>query len=500
MKNIRKKLLKNEYPIFSCCLHGLERESLRIQENGHISLSPHPKTLGSAFRHPYITTDFSEAQIEYSTVPYPTIDALLKEMELLCHYVRKNIDSDFLWPYSMPPQLPDNKNIPIANYGNTDLGRKKHIYRRGLANRYGAKMQCISGLHYNFSFTQIFWEIYFQSLEKENSQENRNLSYLHIIRNLFRYSYIFPYLFGNSNIVDSSYIDTHFPKNLETINNDKESYYSPLGTSLRMSEIGYNHPSQWHLCIQYNSLEDYLEGMHKALHKKEESYTRYSVENEEQLSYTTLQIENEHYAFIRPKPKPVFLESPNLSLKKSGIDYIEIRSIDIDSSLCCGTDKDTLQFLHLLLIHTLLENSPPLEKEEQERIQKDYLKVVWEGRNSKIKLQNQKSIQENGIELCHSLEEIAKRLDQELKEDVSYINSLKTQKEKFKNNELIPSKQSINELENFMLEEKEKHSVRSFLRLGCKKAKIHTQNSKDFLFPKEKKIELDKIAKISLIE
>ena len=423
-KHLRKKLLEEPRPIFSECLQGLEREALRIDSQGKLSFRPHPEKLGSALKHPHITTDFSESQIEYTTAPYHSLEPLLEELELLCNYARLQIKPERLWPFSMPAHLPEEKDIPIAQYGSSSLGRKKHIYRRGLAHRYGGKMQSISGVHYNFSFGKSFLKHCLIVRGEKTEDSNISESYLGVIRNFLRHIYVMPYLFGNSPAIHKSFI----PENIEDktqrlawekivpFQKNRDSFYAKYATSLRQSEIGYNHPGQWNLKIDCNSLAAYLESMTRALSEENPAYKIWPLEMEEQLSYAHLQIENEHYAPIRPKKELAAGESALQALERKGIGYLELRCLDIQNESCCGVDPQALRFTQLLLYHCLLEDSPPIDSKEEEEIQKNYLKVVWEGRDTNCKLNFDSQtflLKDRALALCEELGSIAEGLDTE---------------------------------------------------------------------------------------
>ena len=128
-------------------MRGIEREGLRIDRNGHLSSKPHPLALGSALTHPHITTDYSEALLELITGTHTTVESLLQELTEVHQFVMQQNRGESIWMQSMPAILPPEKDIPIATYGSSNTGMLKHVYRRGLAERYGKKMQCIAGLH-----------------------------------------------------------------------------------------------------------------------------------------------------------------------------------------------------------------------------------------------------------------------------------------------------------------------------------------------------------------
>ncbi len=461
-----------------------------MDANGYLAQSPHPQSLGSALTNPYITTDFSEAQIEYTTLPKPCQQNLRKELEVLCHFVRLKLEPDreILWPLSMPARLPQEaKDIPIARYGTSSLGEQKYIYRRGLAHRYGSKMQTISGLHYNFSPSQNFWQAYFEGLNTSVSPANISEAYLGGIRNFLRYSYVFPYLFGDSPTIDRSFLSPEKSQQglgysyLQAWPHDiKNSLYGPYATSLRQSEIGYNHPSQWDLEIRYNSLEEYLRDMSHAVSLDYPAYLHWS--QKEQLSQARLQIENEHYACIRPKQsRRQATERPLVAIQKHGIEYLEVRCIDIQSAACCGIDQASLRFTQLLLYYCMIEDSPPLNMRtrEHQQVQDNYLKAIWEGRHPNCKIDQPSGpslLREQGLELCKQLQPLAERLDQEENQicgtnqqakQVSYQTSISLQEEKFRHPETIPSAKTLAS----MIEQKIGH-----LDFGLGQAKKHQEN------------------------
>lgn len=440
----QKFLTRSNLPL-SNCLHGLEREALRFNLDFSLAETSHPKGLGSALEQKHITTDFSESQVEYSTSPHSSLNALLWELKLLCRYVRAEISPEWLWPFSMPGRLPSADKIPLAVYGSSPQGINKHIYRKGLSARYGSKMQTISGVHYNFSFEKNYWQHYYDLTGGELSTNEISKSYLGLTRNFLRSLYIMPYLFGDSPACDISFLEENYSSNsnsnaiikksfqsLKSSGKNNDTLYGEYATSLRQSEIGYNHPSQWNLEMSYNSLDEYLQTMGAALRTVNPDYSRWSVAEGEQLSYTNLQNESEHYSSIRPKRNLIGEESPSAALRDRGIEYLELRAIDIQRNSCCGIDQQSLCFIQLLCHYCLLSPSPPISPDEKKEIQKNYLKVVWEGRRPACKISIQKkevSLREIGLSLCDTLRPLAEKLDKN-EEGGLYIKSLKHQEEK----------------------------------------------------------------------
>jgi glutamate--cysteine ligase len=130
-------------------LKGVEKESLRISKQGSIATTPHPSLLGSALTHPSITTDYSEALLEFITAPFADIKETLNSLHQIHQFVIENLEDEMLLATSMPCGINGDKSIPIAAYGDSNIGKMKQVYRQGLAHRYGRTMQSIAGIHFN---------------------------------------------------------------------------------------------------------------------------------------------------------------------------------------------------------------------------------------------------------------------------------------------------------------------------------------------------------------
>lgn len=521
MNKVSKALLKISEPIFLNCLHGLEREALRIDHRAFLALSPHPSSLAFPLTHPKISTDFSESQIEFIMPPYESLNQLCEELEKICFHVRSELNKEYLWAFSMPSLLPSNENqIPIARYGNSKIAKKKEIYRKGLRLRYGARMQTISGVHYNFSFQPTFWKAYFRERNETYNSSSVSEAYLGIIRNCLRYSYIFPYLFGASPAFDTSFLSpaSEDQKNsqyhskqyfqerkqilqrLKNFQKDQRTrtLYKEYATSLRLSEIGYNHPLQWKLKISYNSLPEYIETMRNALTMQPSENEKRTFQPHEQLSSAPLQSENEYYALIRPKQHELQGLSLLDALSQKGISYLELRAFDIDPFSCCGTDLKSFLFTHLFLIYCLFHSSPFMNSDESLQILDNFLTVVWDGRNLNCKILpllgekqngtkrlweediNQKkksinpkavSLRENGLSLCKKLKPIAERLDWEnqnyrRQKSNLYMDSLSSQEEKFRDPKNLLSSRILDEMNQ---------KKQGFIELGLSLSKEHLE-------------------------
>ena len=376
-------------------LRGIERESLRMQSNGFLSQKNHPKALGSALTHPHITTDYSEALMEFITTPQSTIAAALDELRDIHTVVHQHLEQgERLWPLSMPCMLDDNEeNIQLAQYGTSNIGRFKTLYRRGLGVRYGRRMQTISGVHYNLSFPdQLFAELQQQESDQElkqlSAQDYRSHRYFGLIRNFIRLTPLVMYLLGASPSVCRCFL-TGREHHLQPL--VKGTLYLPEATALRMGRLGYQNSAQKELGIHYNDLHDYLDGLQKAVHTPYPEFSALGLDDESgepiQINDHVLQIENEYYSLVRPKQVPQAGETPSQALKNRGVGYVELRAVDVNPYSSIGIDEIAAGFLESLALYCLLSDSPELFADEQEQIDRNQTEVVNRGRAADVKIE-----------------------------------------------------------------------------------------------------------------
>lgn len=366
---------------------GLEKESLRISPDGHLSQTQHPRSLGSALTHSHITTDYSEALLEFITPVHDSIDGPLQCLDQLHRFTYHNIGQEQLWVNSMPCLLGAETDIPIAWYGTSNVGRMKHVYRHGLWHRYGRPMQTIAGIHYNVSLPQSFWQRWHQLNESQASlQDFISEQYFALIRNFLRNVGLAVYLYGASPAVCSSFLSGRHHQ-LETLGDS--TCYMPYGTSLRMSDLGYHNDAQSGLNISYNSLQEYVRSLQHAIRTPYAPYEKIGVQvNGEyrQLNTNILQIENEFYSSIRPKRVARSGERPTCALSDRGVEYIELRCIDLNPFNPLGIDIDQIRFLDVFVLYCLLSDSPPLQASEQECNINNLQTIVSQGRDPGLKL------------------------------------------------------------------------------------------------------------------
>ena len=367
---------------------GIEKESLRVRPDGALATTPHPAALGSALTHPHVTTDFSESQVELITGVHPDVDACLRELTQIHQFVYRHIGNELLWSSSMPCRLPPDDDIPIGQYGSSNVGRLKTVYRTGLARRYGRRMQTISGVHYNFSLPEAAMAaLHSAAADAREPKEFRTHAYFALIRNFRRVSWLPLYLFGASPAVCASFVAGREHR-LQTFSPD--TMYLPHATSLRMGPLGYQSDAQLALAVSYNSLVGYARSLHHALTEPYPRYAAIGVRGDDgqyrQLATTLLQIENEFYGTIRPKRRIRRGERPLHALTERGVEYVEVRSLDVDPFSPVGVDPVTMRFLDVFLLHCLLRASPPDTPEGIGVIAQNQYRVAERGREPGLKL------------------------------------------------------------------------------------------------------------------
>ncbi len=354
---------------------GIEKESLRTQASGSLALTPHPAALGSALTHPHITTDYSESQLELITGVQAGVEACLDELTQVHQFVYRALGDEMLWVGSMPCGLPTDETIPIGRYGSSNVGRAKSIYRMGLGHRYGRRMQTISGIHYNWSMPGVTTEQYFG-----------------LIRNFRRHSFLLLYLFGASPAVCSSFVDGR-EHELQTLAG--HTLYLPHATSLRMGRLGYQSDAQATLAVSYNSLESYGRSLQGALTQPYPPYEAIGIRNPggdyNQLATSLLQIENEFYGTIRPKRVIFPGERPLHALRERGVEYVEVRCMDLDPFLPVGIDEPTMRFIDVFLLHCLLSDSRPDTPQEIAALARNQLRAAGRGREPGLMLERGES-------------------------------------------------------------------------------------------------------------
>lgn len=412
---------------------GIERETPRVTPLGNLALTEHPKALGDKLEHPNITTDFSESQIEIITDPYPDIEETYRNLKALHLEVEKNLENEYLWPMSMPPRLPKEEDIPIAKFNASKEGRKRTIYRNGLALRYGKKMQMICGLHYNFAFGEAIMDYLFQHYgQNKSKREFTDEIYFAVARNFLKYRWLLIYLFGASPVFHSSYKPALDMK-LEA------------ATSLRVSPFGYGNTFQKGNLVTYNTLSQYLEDVRELLTTKCEEFAKlgiYRGNEQVQLNDHILQDEGELYSFVRFKQSLQKDETQITALEKRGVKYIEVRILDINPFDPAGISIEQLYFMQIFMLFCLFEDSSPVPREILEEADRNHDAVALYGRQKHLMLEdyeNQKiTLQDWAEAIFEKLKMIAVYMDQPSK-DKKYELVIHEEYEKIRDISKLPS-------------------------------------------------------------
>lgn len=405
--------------IFEQYGRGVERESLRYTSDGHLALTPHPKALGSALTNRWVTTDFSESLLEFITPVSHSVNDVISQLSDVHHFTQKKLDGEKLWPLSMPCFIKNEDDIALAQYGESNTGKMKTLYREGLKRRYGSLMQVISGVHFNFSFPESFWDALYGEQDQKSREDAKSDAYFGLIRNYYRFGWMIPFFYGASPALCPSFIqgrDSKLP-----FENIGETLYLPEATSLRLSDLGYTNSAQSELKIGFNSLNQYLEGLNAAIHTPSAEFAQLGVKVDgeyRQLNSNVLQIENELYAPIRPKRVTHSGEKPSEALHRGGVEYIEVRSLDVNPFSPVGVDEQQIRFLDLFLTWCVLSESEEMDNCELECWRDNWSKVILEGRKVGLELQigckgERLTLQDWGHRVFKELRLIAEIMDEQ---------------------------------------------------------------------------------------
>ena len=420
MKALQERLRSLDPMLLASIRRGIEKESLRVQPDGRLAATPHPAALGSALTHPRITTDFSESQLELITGVHASVESCLEELTHIHQAVYRAIPNEVLWCASMPCGLPAEDAIPIGRYGSSNIGRAKTVYRTGLSHRYGRRMQTISGIHYNFSLSEDAWRALPWA-------DGANAGYFALMRNFRRHAWLLFYLFGASPAVCPSFVRGRAHELVELA---PGTLYLPHATTLRMGRLGYQSDAQSSLHVSYNSMESYADSLHDALIQPYPPYQEIGIRSGDdyrQLSASLLQIENEFYSKIRPKRIIRRGERPLHALRERGVEYVEVRLMDLDPLAAVGITAPTMRLLDVILLHCLLSASPPDTHAEIAAIAYNQECVAARGREPGLRLRRDGedvSLAEWGGQLLAECAPIAEAVDRAMHSGSAYRDAL----------------------------------------------------------------------------
>ena len=432
---------------------GLEKESLRVNSSGRLAQTDHPAVLGSTLTHPWITTDYAESLLELITPPQERAAQSLDFLLNIETFVYQHLNDELLWTTSMPCVLAGEDDIRIAEYGSSNAGRMKHVYRQGLAWRYGKTMQVIAGIHFNYSFDEAFWQPW-QAVQGDTGtlRHFRDAQYMALVRNLQRYGWLIIYLFGTSPAICKSFLGGRTPPaGMETFN--EHTLYEPFGTSLRMGNIGYTNSKEDKNGVKvcYNTLETYIANLRHAIQTPCPAYAEICVEVDgtyRQLNANILQIENEYYSTVRPKQPLRGFEKPTDALEQRGIAYVELRSIDVNAFEPAGLSRKQLFFLETFMHFCLLQDSPFVTADEFAAINHNQMLTAHRGRDPQAQLNwfgENVSLQQKALEVLAAMQPVAELLNQ-VHDETCYTNCLSSQIALVEHPELTPSARMLAEM------------------------------------------------------
>lgn len=476
---------------------GVEKESLRVTADGQLAQNPHPEGLGSALTHPHITTDYSEALLEFITQPFERVGDMLDQLDEIQRHAYSVLGDELLWPTSMPCALKGDAGIPVARYGTSNSGRMKTVYRLGLGHRYGRTMQTIAGVHYNFSLPDVFWrELQTQEGDGQSLNDFKTQRYFDLIRNFRRYSWLPIYLFGAAPAVCRSFVRGRRHR-LIPFGEDEHSLYAPHATSLRMGDLGYQSDAQQQMVISYNDLPSYLRTLCGAITRPHAAYEAIGLKDEQgeyrQLNTSLLQIENEFYSSVRPKRATERGETALQALRLRGVEYVEVRCIDLNPYDPLGINAGQIHFMDAFLLYCLLAPSPRTNDREHRYIQDNQARIVYRGREPGLTLERDEgevAMADWAGELLSGMDECAGLLDSAYG-DGQFRAAVAEQQRKLADPSLTPSARTLADMAD---------RGQTFFRHAMTLAEQHRSEYRHRPLSPERREEFARMARQSLVD
>lgn len=434
---------------------GIEREGLRVNENGTLSKENHPSVFGDKLKNPYITTDFSESQVELITPTFKSSEDTYNFLNNLYDISVLEIKDEYLWPQSMPCIIPEDESIiKIASFNDSIEGIESRVYREKLVKKYGRKKQLISGIHYNFSFDEdIIKKLFKNSNTNEDYKTFKDNLYLKVTRNYLRYSWLIIYLLGSSSLVHESYIEKD--NDLEKIS--KDSFSNVGAVSYRNGEGGYKNNIE--LFPDYYSVKGYVDSINKWVDKK------------------YIQSHKELYSSVRLKAK----DKKDLlnSLLKDGIYYLEYRNIDINPFDKCGISLKDLTFLQLFNLFLLIKEESDYKLWQEEALFNQRVISKYGNNDINLKLDGEEISKEKwALEILKEIEIINNELKLGKDEIISYeVSKVKDYKltYSYKIIEKVKEEGYVNAHINLAKKYKEEVFKNRFKLLGYEDMELSTQ-------------------------
>ncbi len=464
---------------------GIEKESLRVTPKGRVAQTTHPSALGSALASDNVTTDYSEALIELITPPFAESWELLQYLTDLHQFVYRQLGEELLWVTSMPCALDGDASIPIATYGSSNIGRMKHVYRVGLGLRYGRVMQAISGVHFNYSFPGKAWPVLEAALQARTAgQPFIDDAYFALLRNYRRHGWLILYLFGASPALCNTFFKGRdVAPGLAEL--DRHTLYAPYATSLRMSDLGYRNKSQAEVTVSVNSLAEYARDLSRLVFTPSLEYQRLGVKVAGewfQLSANVLQIENEYYSFIRPKRTARSGERPTRALQRAGVEYVEMRSLDVGVFDPVGVSQNEIRFLEAFAALCVLKDSPMIDRLHELELDANHVRVARQGREPGLELKEdgrRRPLADWARQLLDEMQGVCELLD-EGDPQRPYSAALAVQQAKVTDADATPSARILAEL---------RQNDEAFFHFALRMSAQHRDYFRDLYPPNEQRLE-----------
>ncbi|KPJ81117.1 MAG: hypothetical protein AMJ58_06175 [Gammaproteobacteria bacterium SG8_30] len=416
---------------------GIEKESLRVTPQGRVAQTPHPSALGSALASGNVTTDYSEALIELITPAFSESWELLQYLTDLHQFVYRQLGEELLWATSMPCALDGDASIPIATYGGSNIGRMKYVYRLGLGLRYGRVMQAISGVHFNYSFP--------------------------LLRNYRRHGWLILYLFGASPALCKTFFKGRevAPGLVEL---DRHTMHAPYATSLRMSDLGYRNKSQAGVAVSVNSLAEYVRDLSRLVFTPSPEYQQLGVK------------------VIRPKRTARSGERPTRALERAGVEYVEMRSLDVGVFDPVGVSQNEIRFLEAFAALCVLKDSPMIERSHELELDANHVRVARQGREPGLELKEdgrRRPLTDWARQLLDEMQGVCELLDAGDPQR-PYSAALAVQQAKVTDADATPSARILGEL---------KQNDEAFFHFALRMSTQHRDYFRDLYPPDEQRLE-----------
>lgn len=355
---------------------GLEKENIRVSENGYLAQTPHP--FGNKSKHPYIVTDYSESQVEIGTIVCNNPDEVYDQLENLHDIVTTTIaveqpETEYLWPISNPPLFESEDRIPIAKYDKEN--KRSEQYREYLGDKYGKKIMLYSGIHYNYSFNNDLIETLHRELGRTDELRFiKSEMYMRMAKNCYLYSWFPVFMTAASPIFHSSFLD-------EGIEVGGGRFLNCA--SMRNSKYGY-----WNkrlLTLDYSTLDSYIDSIVKLVQEGE--------------LYSTA----EFYTPVRLKPKGKYLMK---NLRDFGVNHIELRMFDLNPLDKNGMSKADMELIEYFLIFLATKDDFDYTEELQRIAFENHINgAAFEPDSVHIRLNGKKStLRQASLDLIEEME------------------------------------------------------------------------------------------------